>query len=84
MEEITSGEDYISETGWVKVHVVGVDSIKGVLSQLPQNESVSWCDELHIGQTTETDLALPPGQIVDTLKDFAKQCSLDFTVAFSR
>lgn len=82
MEEITFGEDYISETGWVNVHVVGVDVIKEVLSRLPQNESVFWCGELHIGQAADTDLRLPPEQIVDTIKDYAKQCSLDFVVAF--
>lgn len=56
MEEITSAEDYISEAGWVNVHVVGVDAIKEVLSRLPQNESVGLCDELHVGKATDTDL----------------------------
>lgn len=36
LEEIVSGEDFISETGWVKIHVVGIDDIKAVLSKLPQ------------------------------------------------
>ena len=79
MEEITSGEDYISETGWVKIHVIGVDAIKDVLGRLPQSESVFWCDELHIGQTTETNLQLPPEQIKEAIEEYAKQCSLDFT-----
>ena len=82
MEEITSGEDYISEAGWVNVHVVGVDAIKEVLSRLPQNESVGWCDELHVGKATETDLQLPLEQIVDTIKELAKRCGLDFVVTF--
>ena len=80
MEEITSNEDYISETGWVKIQVVGADAIKDVLSRLPQSESIFWCDELHIGQTTETDLELPPEQITDTIREYAEQCSLDFAV----
>jgi hypothetical protein len=75
-EEITSNEDYISEAGWVNIHVVGVDAIKEVLSLLPQNESVSWCDELHIGPIAEIDFALPPEQIVDTIKEYAEQCGL--------
>ena len=79
MEEITSNEDYISETGWVRIQVVGADAIKDVLSRLPQSESIFWCDELHIGQTTETDLELPPEQITDTIREYAEQCSLDFT-----
>jgi len=54
IEEITSKGDFISETGWVKIQVVGADAIKDVLSRLPEGESVFWCDELHIGQSTET------------------------------
>ena len=80
MEEITSNEDYISETGWVKIQVVGTDAIEDVLSRLPQSESIFWCDELHIGQTIETDLELPPEQITDTIREYAEQCGLHFTV----
>ncbi len=82
MEEITSKEDIISETGWVNIQVVGADTIKDVLSRLPKGESVSWCDELHIGQLTEThvDLQLPPEQIADEIKEYAEQCALDFAV----
>jgi len=80
MEEITSKEDFVSETGWVKLHVVGVDAIKDVLSRLPQSESIFWCDELHIGQTTETDLELPPEPITDAIREYAEKCGLDFAV----
>ena len=82
MEEITSKEDFVSETGWVKIQVVGADAIKDVLNRLPQNESVFWCDELHIGQTTETniDLQLPPEQITDAIREHAEQCGLDFAI----
>jgi hypothetical protein len=78
--EITSKGDFISETGWVKIQVVGADAIKDVLSRLPEGELVFWCDELHIGQSTETDLQLPPEQIADAIEEYAKQCGLDFVV----
>jgi hypothetical protein len=80
IEEITSEGDVISETGWVKIQVVGADAIKDVLSRLPEGESVFWCDELHIGQSTETDLQLPPEEIADAIEEYAKQCGLDFVV----
>jgi len=80
IEEITSKGDFISETGWVKIQVVGAGAIKDVLSRLPEGESVFWCDELHIGQSTETDLQLPPEQIADAIEEYAKQCGLDFVV----
>ncbi len=80
MEEITSEGDSISVTGWVKIQVVGADAIKDVLRRLPEGESVFWCDELHVGQSTETDLQLPPEQIADAIEEYAKQCGLDFVV----
>jgi hypothetical protein len=79
MEEITSGEDLISETGWVKIHVIGVDGIKDVLNRLPEGEAVFWCDELHTGEPSEIDLQLPPEQITDTIEEYASQCGLDLT-----
>jgi hypothetical protein len=80
MDEITSEGDSISETAWVKIHVVGTDAIRDVLSRLPEGESVFWCDELHIGQSAETDLELPPEQMVDAIEEYANQCGLDFEV----
>jgi hypothetical protein len=80
VEEITSEEDFISETGWVKIQVAGADAIEDVLSRLPEGESVFWCDELHIGQPTETDFQLPPQQITDAIEEHANQCGLGFAV----
>ncbi len=80
LEEITSEEDSISETGWVRIQVVGADAIKDVLSRLPEGESVFWCDELHIGQPTEIDIQLPPEQITDAIEKYANQCGLCFVV----
>ncbi len=80
IEEITSEGDIISETGWVRIQAVGADAIKDVLSRLPEGESVFWCDELHIEQSTETDLQLPPEQIADAIEEYARQCGLDFVV----
>ena len=80
LEEITSAVDFISETGWVKIQVAGADAIKDVLSRLPEDESVFWCDEFHIGQPTETDFQLPPEQTAEAIQEYAEQCGLDFVV----
>ena len=80
IEEITSEGEFVSETGWVKIQVVGAEAIKDVLSRLPQGESVFWCDESHIGQATETDLQLPPEEMADAIEEYARQCGLDFVV----
>jgi len=79
-EEITSEEDVISETGWVNIHVEGVIAIKDVLSWLPRNESVNWCDELHIGQITETDFELPSAQTISSIEEYARQRGLDLAI----
>lgn len=82
LEEIISEVDYVSETGWVNIHTVGVETIKTVLGKLPKDESVFWCDELHIGQVTENniDLQLPPIQIINDIKEYASQCGLHFQI----
>jgi hypothetical protein len=81
-EEIVSGEDFISEAGWVNVHVVGLDAIKAVLSKLPPKESVIWLSNLRSDQSPQAavNFALPPTPVIDTIKDHAHQCGLDFTV----
>jgi hypothetical protein len=84
IEEITSDTDFISEIGWVNIHMVGVDAIKDVLIKLPQGESVFWCDELHIGQTLEhINLQLPPKMIIDEIREQADNRGLDFIIAVS-
>ncbi len=85
LEEITSQGDYISESGWVKVHVVSVDAIKDVLSQILQNEHVSWREDEFIilpepAEQTNINLQLPPEQIVDTIKEHAERRGLNFVI----
>jgi len=77
VEEITSNDDFISEAGWVHMQMVGVDAIETVLSKLPQNEEVFWLAGMR-DQTEQTDIniQLPPGQIIDTIKEYAGQCGI--------
>ena len=84
-EEITYQGDYISESGWVKAHVVSVDAIKDILSLLPQNEHVSWREDEFIilpelAEQTNINLQLPPKQIIDTIKEHAEGCGIDFVI----
>ncbi len=81
LEEVISDEDFISETGWVKVHVVGVDAIKAVLAKLREGENILWLSGLR-GQTPQrpVDVTLPEESIVDTIREHALRCGLDFMV----
>ena len=81
LEEIVSKEDFISEAGWVKIHVVGVAAIQAALSKLPQNEFITWLAVMR-EQTEQTDIIiqLPPKQTTDTIKEYARQYGLDFQI----
>ncbi len=82
LEEITSIEDIISENEWVRIHVVGVDAIKTVLSRFPQNEEILWLARLRSEQTPQggVNIMFPSGPTIDTIKDYAGRCGLHFLV----
>lgn len=84
LEEIVSKDDFISEAGWVKVHVVGVDAVKNALSKLPQNEIIIWLAVMR-EQTEQTDIniQLPLKQTTEAIKEYAGQCGLDFQIQTS-
>jgi hypothetical protein len=81
LEEIISEEDFISETGWVNVHVVGVEAIKVALSKLPQDEFVMWLAGVwEESEHTDIKMQLPPTQTTNDIKEYAEQCGLDFHI----
>lgn len=80
IEEITTDEDYISQTGWVNIHVEGSYEIRQVLEKLPAGETVYWCGKLHIGQASEVDFELPPEQTVDDIKNHCYELGVDLII----
>jgi hypothetical protein len=82
LEEIISDEDFISEAGWVQIHVIGVDAIKTVFSKLPQHEEIFWLAGLRSEQTPQdgVNITLPTGPTIDAIKDHAVRCGLNFMV----
>jgi hypothetical protein len=82
LEEITSPGNTESADGWVKIHVIGVEGIKAVLGRVPEGEFVSWNFGQFVLPTEQAvaKLVLPPEDIVNEIKDFTKQCGLDFMV----
>ena len=75
LEEITSGENMLTEDGWVRISVQGVDALKAVLHRLPQQENVFWADNrwppIH-----GSNMTLPPAAIVGEIKDYSSQLGL--------
>jgi hypothetical protein len=80
-KEIVSGDNYLSEVGWIKAHVEGLDSIKVLLSKLPDNELILWLAGFgDPAEQTDIVVRLPPEQIIDTIKEFVVQCDLNLQV----
>jgi hypothetical protein len=82
LEEIISREDVISDTGWVRVQVTGVNAIKSVLSELHQGEDIVWLAGPRLEQTPPGDIAFmfPPEHIVDSVKEHTEQVGLNLLV----
>jgi hypothetical protein len=82
LEEIISSEDFVSEAGWVHIHVVGIDAIKAVLGKLPQDESIFWLAGMRSEQTPQAGvkIILPAEAVINTIKEHAMSCGLDLMV----
>jgi hypothetical protein len=81
-EEIVSAPDSISETGWINIHVIDIDSLKTVLAKIPQNEFVTWLGYMRDPQGLPDNITfdLPPIENVNDIRDFAKQCGFQLSV----
>ncbi len=82
-QEIVSGEDLISQSGWIKTHVVGENAIKAVLGKIPRREFITWLDGGRLAQSVEpsVDMRLPPTEVVESIKNYAASRGLELSVA---
>jgi hypothetical protein len=81
LEEIISPENSISETGFVKISVTGVDAIKDIFDRIPVGTSINWVD--HIQKPSEQTgivIQLPPQQVSDVVRDYALHDRMDFHI----
>jgi hypothetical protein len=81
LDEIVSGENSLSESGLVKISVIGVEAIKNVLSKIPIETWLFWANETqNCSEQTGIKIQLPPIEIRNAIRDFALQSRLDFHV----
>jgi hypothetical protein len=84
LDEIVSGDDFVSEAGLVNVHVEGVDAAKSVIAKLPQNEFVIWLADMREPTSQQAiNICLPPEAMVQDTKEYALARGIDFTVQAS-
>ena len=83
LDEIISNENIETSDGWVKINVQSVDSIKNVLSRLPQHENIFWVGEqwLEQVQVQADQITLPPQEIIDVVQEYCKQLGLELLVS---
>lgn len=79
LEEITSGENVVTEDGWVRIHAQGVDALKAVLHRLARDENVFWADN-RWPPMQGSAMTLPPTAVVDEIKDYCEQLELSLSV----
>jgi hypothetical protein len=83
LDEIISNENIVTSDGWVKINVQSVDSIKNVLSRLPQHENIFWAGKqwFHQVQAQADQITLPPQEIIDVVQEYCKQLELELLVS---
>jgi hypothetical protein len=81
-EEITTGEDVMSEDGWVRLSADGVDGIKALLGRLPPGASVLWSGperQERVGGPVE-NLQLPPQAIIAEIQSHSQKLGIELVI----
>jgi hypothetical protein len=79
IQEIITGNNTVSEDGWVNIHIVGLDALKGVILTIPENENVIW---LSVPSAAEFSIrfAFPPASAVTEIKTLAAQRGINLNI----
>jgi hypothetical protein len=80
LEEITTGNDQMTDDGWVDLHTTGVDELKNIIARVPAGTFVSWADGRFVMKPDNTDFKFefPPQDVIDEIKAVALQYGIDF------
>jgi|WetSurMetagenome_2_1015567.scaffolds.fasta_scaffold109761_2 hypothetical protein len=81
-EEIVTGDDFISEAGWIRIHVVGEEALDKVISKLNTGASVFWLSFPRSGAAPliSVNFGLPPEDVIRSVKEYAGNHGIDLAV----
>lgn len=80
-DEIIAPEDTLSDDGFIKITVSGMENLKMLLALLPADEEIIW-GGMDLGGMVPTDtayLTLPPQEMIDELIAYCDTLSLHLT-----
>lgn len=79
VEEIVSGEDFITAAGWVKIQAEDIDTLKVILSKVPEKQDIFWlaAPRTEQPQTGNIAFSLPPEGDVAVIREYAAECNLN-------
>jgi len=81
-EEIVSGENAVSEGGWVRVSAAGTEGLKALLSQVQDGESVTWVSQDWMGQmgVQRGSIRLPNKDVIDEIERYRRQLGVELSI----
>lgn len=80
-EELTAGEDMLTEDGWVKLSVTGTEALLQLLARLPAGEQIFWHGAVAAPAGAEPgQFRLPEETVVDTVDARCHELGLELSV----
>jgi len=80
-DELISLENVITESGWVKITVHGVDALHTVLDSVPASEQILWLDGKQIESSDGSDLIrFPPEALIQQIIQYSRQQGINLLI----
>ena len=80
-EELTAEEDVLTEHGWTKLTVAGIEALLQLLGRLPAGDQIFWHGALAAPAGAESgQFRLPEKSVVDTVKARCQELGLELIV----
>jgi hypothetical protein len=78
--EVSTSESVITQDGWIKITVRGVDALKSLLDLLPEGEIVNWLDPLQLEGAPAVGEARPDQAVVREIERYWQRRNIRLNV----